>query len=294
MPIFGKPKFTSVTPKNKKDPLNDTISDDWFKCKGCSTMLDRRELGPYLNMCPKCSHHYPMTAQQRIELLTDKNSFKEIDTEMVSKNILGFDGYDATLDKKMKSTSLNDAVVCGFGKLDKQEFGMAVMDFRFMGASMGSVVGEKITRLIEAATDKGVPVLLVTASGGARMQEGSLSLMQMAKTSAALARHADAGLPVFCLLTHPTYGGVTASYASLGDVIMAEPGAMIGFAGARVIEATIKAELPEDFQTSEFLEKHGLVDRIINRRELRQEFSLLLDFFSKAGKAENSTVSEAQ
>ena len=293
MPIFGKPKFTSITPKNKKDPMNDTISDDWFKCKGCSSMLDKRELAPYLNMCPKCSYHFPMTAQQRIELLTDKNSFKEIDTDMISKNILGFDGYDSTLEKKKKSTQLNDAVVCGFGKLDKQPFGIAVMDFRFMGASMGSVVGEKITRLIEEATKKGLPVLLVTASGGARMQEGSLSLMQMAKTSAALARHSDAGLPVFCLLTHPTYGGVTASYASLGDVIMAEPKAMIGFAGARVIEATIKAELPEDFQTSEFLEKHGLVDRIINRRDLRQEFSLILEFFSKAGKAESSTVSES-
>ena len=256
-------------------------------------MLDKREMINTLNMCPKCSYHYPMTAQQRIDLMTDQNSFKEIDAGMVSKNILGFEGYDSTLEKKKKSTQLNDAVVCGFGKLDKQEFGMAVMAFRFMGASMGSVVGEKITRLIESATDKGVPVLLVTASGGARMQEGSLSLMQMAKTSAALARHSDAGLAVFCLLTHPTYGGVTASYASLGDVILAEPGAMVGFAGARVIEATIKAELPDDFQTSEFLEKHGLVDRIVSRRELRQEFSLLLEYFSKAGKAESSTAAEA-
>ncbi|MCM8539975.1 MAG: acetyl-CoA carboxylase, carboxyltransferase subunit beta [Lentisphaeraceae bacterium] len=293
MPIFGKPKFTSITPKGKKDPLNDTISDDWFKCKGCSSMLDKRELVNYFNLCPKCAFHFPMTAYQRIELLTDKGSFKETDADMVSKNILGFEGYDETLAKKKKSTQLNDAVVCGFGKLDKQKFGIAVMDFRFMGASMGSVVGEKITRLIEAATEKGVPVLLVTASGGARMQEGSLSLMQMAKTSAALARHSDAGLAMFCLLTNPTYGGVTASYASLGDVILAEPGAMIGFAGARVIEATIKAELPDDFQTSEFLEKHGLVDRIVNRRELRQELSLLLEFFSKAEKAGSSTVAES-
>ena len=293
MPIFGKPKFTSITPKGKKDPLNDTISDDWFKCKGCSSMLDKRELVNYFNLCPKCAYHFPMTAQQRIESLTDKGSFKEIDADMVSKNILGFEGYDETLIKKKKSTKLNDAVVCGFGKLDKQKYGIAVMDFRFMGASMGSVVGEKITRLIEAATEKGLPVLLVTASGGARMQEGSLSLMQMAKTSAALARHSDAGLPMFCLLTHPTYGGVTASYASLGDVILAEPGAMIGFAGARVIETTIKAELPEGFQTSEFLEDHGLVDRIVDRRELRQELSLLLEFFQKAEKAGSSTVSES-
>ena len=293
MPIFGKPKFTSITPKKKKDPLNETVSDDWFKCKGCPSMLDRRELAPLLNMCPKCSFHFPMTARERIGLLTDKGSFKETDADMVSTNILGFEGYDETLAKKKKSTNLNDAVVCGFGTLDKQSFAMAVMDFRFMGASMGSVVGEKITRLIEAATEKGVPVLLVTASGGARMQEGSLSLMQMAKTSAALARHSEAGLPVFCLLTNPTYGGVTASYASLGDVILAEPKAMIGFAGARVIEATIKAELPEDFQTSEFLEKHGLVDRIVNRRELRQELSQLLEYFAGAGNKESSTASKS-
>jgi acetyl-CoA carboxylase carboxyl transferase subunit beta len=292
MALFGKPKFTSINTGPKDTSLNETTRDDWFKCKGCTAMLERRELATHLGLCPKCSFHYPLTAQQRIELLTDKGSFKEIDADMQSKNVLGFDGYDKTLVTKKKSTKLNDAVVCGFGTLDKQKFAMAVMDFRFMGASMGSVVGEKITRLIEEATKKKLPALIVTASGGARMQEGSLSLMQMAKTSAALARHSNAKLPFFCLLTNPTYGGVTASYASLGDIIIAEPGAMIGFAGARVIAATIKAELPDDFQTSEFLEKHGLVDRIINRRDLKQELSLILEYFSNAG-TETPTTTKA-
>ena len=292
MALFGKPKFTSINADAKDTRLGGTNKDDWFKCKECTTMLDRRELTILHGLCPKCEFHYPLTAQQRIELLTDKDSFKEIDAKKVSKNALGFEGYDKTLAAKKKITKLKDAVVCGFATLNKQHYGIAVMDFRFMGASMGSVVGEKITRLIEAATEKKLPVLIVTASGGARMQEGSLSLMQMAKTSAALARHAKASLPFFCLLTNPTYGGVTASYASLGDIIIAEPKAMIGFAGARVIEATIKAELPDDFQTSEFLEKHGLVDRIIDRRNLRQEFSLILEFFSKAG-SENSTAAKA-
>ena len=292
MPLFRQTKFTSINVDRKDNRSNETTKDDWFKCKGCTTMLQMSKLPAHGGLCPKCDYHYPLTAQQRIELLTDKDSFKELDAEMVSTNVLGFEGYDKTLAAKKKSTDLNDAVVCGFGTLDKQKYGIAVMDFRFMGASMGSVVGEKITRLIEEATKKKLPVLLVTASGGARMQEGSLSLMQMAKTSAALSRHSNAGLPLFCLLTNPTYGGVTASYASLGDIIIAEPGAMIGFAGARVIAATIKAELPEDFQTSEFLEKYGLVDRIIDRRDLKQELSLILEYFSKAG-TETSTAAKA-
>ena len=293
MPIFGKPKFASINTNKLPKSKDSKPSKDWFKCKNCGTMLDRKTVAAQLNICPKCNYHLPLTAQERINLLMDENSFKEIDKGLTSKNILGFEGYDDTIKAKKKSTQLNDAVVCGFGTIDEQAYGIAVMDFRFMGASMGSVVGEKITRLIEKATSKNVPALLVTASGGARMQEGSLSLMQMAKSSAALARHSEKGLPMFCLLTHPTYGGVTASYASLGDVILAEPKAMIGFAGARVIEATIKAELPDDFQTSEFLEKHGLVDRIIDRKKLRSELSLLLSYFKTSQKQEKSTATKA-
>ena len=293
MPIFGKPRFASISTNKPKLPANAKASKDWFRCKGCSATLESKVVKAQLNICPKCNHHLPLTAYERIDLMMDSKSFKEIDKDLCSKNVLGFVGYDETLAAKKKATNLSDAVICGFGTLDNQAYGIAVMDFRFMGASMGSVVGEKITRLIEQSTKKGVPVLLVTASGGARMQEGSLSLMQMAKSSGALARHSNKGLPLFCLLTHPTYGGVTASYASLGDVILAEPKAMIGFAGARVIEATIKAELPDDFQTSEFLAKHGLIDRIVDRRDLAKEFSLLLEFFKNAGKQEKPTAAKA-
>ena len=283
MALFGKPKFATVQTKTTKaQPKN----GEWFKCKGCGEMINKEEVAELHNVCPKCNHHYPLTATQRAELLSD--SFKEIDTKIESKDVLGFEGYSKTLDAKQKSTGLKDAVVCGFAKTGSAEFGVAIMDFRFMGASMGSVVGEKITRLIEQSTKKNVPVVIVTASGGARMQEGALSLMQMAKTSGALARHSEAGLPMFCILTHPTYGGVTASFASIGDVILAEPKAMIGFAGARVIETTIKAELPEGFQTAEFLVEHGLIDRIVERKDLKRELALLISFFNKkeAKKAE--------
>ena len=276
MALFGKPKFATVQTKTTKAQ---PTTGEWFKCKGCKEMINKEEVASLHNVCPKCGHHYPLTALERASLLSD--SFKEIDTKIQSKDVLGFEGYSKTLEAKQKSTKLKDAVVCGIAKTGNQEFGVAIMDFRFMGASMGSVVGEKITRVIEESTKRNIPVVIVTASGGARMQEGALSLMQMAKTSGALARHSDAGLPMFCILTHPTYGGVTASFASIGDVILAEPKAMIGFAGARVIETTIKAELPEGFQTAEFLVEHGLIDRIVERKDLKEELALLMSFFEK-------------
>lgn len=276
MALFKRPKYATV---QTKTVTPQQVSGEWFKCKSCSEFVNKSEVAAAKSSCTKCGFYYPLTAGQRIDLISD--SFEEIDANLLSEDVLGFDGYTATLEAKKSKTKLKDAVVCGFAKVDGQEYGVAVMDFRFMGGSLGSVVGEKITRLIEASTDKGVAVLLVTASGGARMQEGALSLMQMAKTSAALARHDDKGLPFIGLLTNPTYGGVTASYASLGDIILAEPKAMIGFAGARVIETTIKAELPEGFQTSEFLVDHGLVDRIVERESLKSELSLLLSYFQK-------------
>ncbi len=288
MPLFGRPKFASVTyikkPSNLAGPTDiaaETVSKEKPKdtCKGCNGSTPQHEVTANLGICPKCEYHNPMTAMQRITLLSDANSFRELDSNMKSVNRLGFEGYDRTYLEKVKSTGHNDAIVTGLCKLDGQEYAIGVMDFRFMGASMGSVVGEKLTRLTEAATSRNLPLLIVTASGGARMQEGCLSLMQMAKTSGALARHSLAGLPVFILLTNPTYGGVTASFASLGDIILAEPKALIGFAGARVIQTTIKAELPPDFQTAEFLEKRGLVDRIIHRKGLRRELSLLFSYF---------------
>lgn len=277
MALFRKPKYTTVsTTQNKK--FNNGSDGEWFKCKSCGIYIAKNELKANLQTCPKCSFHYPMTAFERIEYITDKGSFKEIDATMSSINSLEFEGYEKQISDKKSKTKLNDAIVCGVGNINKQPIAIGVMDFRFMGASMGSVVGEKLTILIEKATKEKIPVLIITASGGARMQEGALSLMQMAKTSGAISRHCDADLSLICLLTNPTTGGVTASFASLGDVILAEPHALIGFAGARVIKATINEEVPDDFQTSEFLEDHGLVDRIIPRKKLKKELSLLLNY----------------
>ena len=284
MPIFGKTKFATVNYKTKTvaalPPMEETENpqEGWTKCRGCSSPVKIDELLANNTICPKCDFHFPLRAMERIQSLMTK--FEELDANMTSTNFLNFAGYDKTLSAKKKQLNTKDAVICGFGKIKDQEAGIVVMDFKFMGGSLGSVVGEKITRLVEAATERRLPVIIVTASGGARMQEGCVSLMQMAKTSGALARHAEHDLPFICLLTNPTYGGVTASYASLGDIIIAEPNALIGFAGARVIETTIKAELPDKFQTAEFLVEHGLVDRIIHRNDMKDELALILSYVS--------------
>lgn len=223
-----------------------------------------------------------MSVSGRIRLLTDPESFQEIDKELTSVDTLGFvdsKPYTARIAENGKKTGMNDAVICGSATLEGLRYMLGVMDFRYMGASMGSVVGEKITRLVEKATAEKTPVVLVTASGGARMQEGILSLMQMAKTSGALERHAEAGLGYIVLMTNPTYGGVTASFATLGDVILAEPGAMIGFAGPRVIQETTNSKLPENFQTAEFLLEKGLIDRVVDRKVQRKELAQLLEAF---------------
>ena len=236
-------------------------------------------------ICPDCNYHYPLTARERIDLLVDKDSFEEIDPNLASLDPLEFAGgsvYPEKLEKSHTKTGMTEAVISGKASLDARSFCLGVMDFRFLGASMGSVVGEKITRLTETATQAGLPLVIVTASGGARMYEGMLSLMQMAKTSGALAVHQDAGLPYIVIMTHPTTAGVSASFASLGDIILAEPGALIGFAGPRVIKQTTQSELPEGFQTSEFLMQHGFIDRVIPRHELRHELSLFLEYFSGA------------
>ena len=234
------------------------------------------------NVCPKCGYHYPMTAAKRIELLTDKESFVEIDADLESVDTLKFEGVDSYVDKlaaSKKKTGLKDAVVSGTATLNGIKYALGVMDFRFLGASMGAVVGEKITRLVEYATKEKLPLVIVTASGGARMYEGMISLMQMAKTSGAIEKYQAQGLPYIVVMTHPTTAGVTASFASLGDLIVAEPGALIGFAGPRVIKDTTQANLPEGFQSAEFLLKKGLIDRIIDRKNLRAELALLLDYF---------------
>ncbi|MBE6368821.1 MAG: acetyl-CoA carboxylase carboxyltransferase subunit beta [Lentisphaerae bacterium] len=254
----------------------------WVKCKACGRTLYKDQLAENLYVCTYCSCHLAMSVSGRIRLLTDAGSFQEIDQELVSVDTLNFTdskSYTTRIAENRAKTGANDAVTCGSATLEGRKYMLGVMDFRYMGASMGSVVGEKITRLVEKATAEKCPVVLVTASGGARMQEGILSLMQMAKTSGALERHAAAGLGYIVLMTNPTYGGVTASFATLGDVILAEPGAMIGFAGPRVIQETTNSKLPENFQTAEFLLEKGLIDRVVDRKAQRKELALLLEAF---------------
>ena len=259
------------------------IPEGWVKCKGCGQMVVQSSMDLNAQVCSHCGYHYPITAEQRLNLMLDKDSFQSMDDFISSYDVLNFanDGsYSEKLSDNLEKTGMNEAVVCGVGKMSGHLVAIAVMDFRFMGASMGSAVGEKITRLIETATKRRLPVIIVTSSGGARMQEGVLSLMQMAKTSAALMRLDEAGLPYFTVLTNPTAGGVTASFASLGDVILAEPKAFIGFAGPRVIKNTTQADLPPGFQTAEFLLEHGLIDRVTPRTKLKYELTRLLEAFS--------------
>ena len=260
-------------------------ADLWTKCKSCGESVYTRSLEDCLYVCPHCGFYHPMTAWQRIRLLTDdsRHGFTETNAGLISCDPLNFNNgaYADKLLESRQTTGLNEAVVTGKAYLDGQRYGLAVMDFRFMGASMGSAVGEKITRLCEWTTKRELPLVIVTASGGARMQEGALSLMQMAKTSGAIMRHDEAGLPLFIILTHPTTGGVTASFASLGDVILAEPNALIGFAGPRVIEQTTHQKLPPNFQRAEYLLAHGFVDAIVERQQLRMTLSNLLRIFEK-------------
>lgn len=255
----------------------------WIKCKECGRTLYADQLEQNLNVCPHCGNHLAMNANKRIELITDPGSFEEMDAAMRSTDPLEFvdsQPYPKRLTSSEKKTGMNEAVVCGKAALDGRKYMLGVMDFRFMGASMGSVVGEKITRMLERAADDKCPAVIVSASGGARMQEGILSLMQMAKTCAAVERLHAAKQAFIVIMTHPTYGGVTASFASLGDVIFAEPKAMIGFAGPRVIQETTNSKLPEGFQTAEFLLEKGMIDRVVERKNLRRELSLCLEYLS--------------
>jgi acetyl-CoA carboxylase carboxyl transferase subunit beta len=260
----------------------------WTKCPTCEAMIFDKELDENLKVCPKCGHHFPIGSRERIHSLVETCTFEEMDAAMTSVDVLRFKGvstYKSKLEAYQKNTTLKDAVVTGLGKIGPHRLALGVMDFSFLGGSMGSVVGEKLTRLIERATEKEFPVVIVSSSGGARMYEGMFSLMQMAKTSAALAYHAQHRLPYISVLTHPTTAGVMASYASLGDLILAEPGAMIGFAGPRVIKDTTQAELPPDFQTAEFLLNHGLIDAIVPRKEMKAQLIEYLDFLTAGKKA---------
>ncbi len=251
----------------------------WGKCPECSEVVYRKDLISNANVCSKCGHHNRINSAERINLIVDPGTFEVTDGDLSPTDPLGFKDRRAYADRLRESqanTGLKDGVVTGICKVESMPLALAVMDFRFMGGSMGSVVGEKITRLIEKATSSKIPLLIVCASGGARMQEGMLSLMQMAKISGALERHREAELLYMPLLTHPTTGGVTASFAMLGDLILAEPKALIGFAGRRVIEQTLREKLPENFQTAEYLKEHGFVDTIIPRTQLRNKLATLL------------------
>jgi acetyl-CoA carboxylase carboxyl transferase subunit beta len=244
-------------------------------------MIYDKELDANLKVCLKCHHHFPIGARERINSLVETCSFEEIDASMESIDILQFTGvasYTTKLEQYTTETNLKDAVCTGIARIGKYRVALGVMDFNFLGGSMGSVVGEKLTRLIESATDKGLPVIIISTSGGARMYEGMFSLMQMAKTCGALAYHARNKLPYISVLTNPTMAGVMASFAAVGDLILAEPGAMIGFAGRRVIESTTQSDLPPDFQTAEFLLEHGLIDAIVPRNEMKNRLCAYLDY----------------
>jgi len=271
---FQKQK-TRLTSEGRRDLPRDVFE----KCDGCGEILYRERLEQNVGVCPECGCHFRIPAVRYVELLTDEESFEEVDEEMTSGDPLGFTDlkqYGDRLEAARGRTGRNEAVITGRARIEGIPVVLAVMDFSFIGGSMGSVVGEKIARAGRDALDRELPLIVVSASGGARMMEGIFSLMQMAKTSAVLARVHERGLPYISVLTDPTTGGVTASYAMLGDVNLAEPGALIGFAGPRVIGETIKQELPPGFQSAEFLEEHGMVDRVVDRRELKSAIAQLL------------------
>jgi acetyl-CoA carboxylase carboxyl transferase subunit beta len=278
-----KPKLGSA--KSRKREIPEGL---WTKCPKCSTMVFDKELDENQKVCRHCQYHFPIGARERIHSLVETCTFEELDADMVSVDVLKFTGvaaYANKLQDYQKSTGLKDAVITGICKIGEHRAVLGVMDFSFLGGSMGSVVGEKLTRLIEKATEKELPVIIISTSGGARMYEGMFSLMQMAKTCGALAYHAQAKLPYISVLTHPTTAGVMASYASVGDLIIAEPGAMIGFAGPRVIKDITQADLPPGFQTAEFLLEHGLIDAIVPRKELKQRLSEYLDWLTASRKS---------
>ena len=257
----------------------DVSAETWTKCPSCESQIFNKQLERNLRVCPTCGHHFRMSVGERIDLLLDDDSFVERDAGIEPGDPLGFHdqkSYPDRLEASRVKTGLREAAVWGTGRIDDQRIAIAIFDFRFMGGSMGSVVGEKLARCFEAALAERIPAVVISASGGARMQEGTLSLLQLAKTTAPLTRLDTAGVPFISVLTDPTTGGVLASFASLGDVILAEPRALIGFAGARVASGTVGEELPDGFQTAEFLLEHGFVDCIVPRAELRGVLSRLL------------------
>jgi acetyl-CoA carboxylase carboxyl transferase subunit beta len=282
MAIFKRPPIGGGDRRKRRGDIPQGL---FQKCPGCKEVVHELELAQNQRVCPHCEHHFSQTAKERVENLLDEGSFVERDAGLRSVDTLQFQGmasYKDRLKKYQDATGLTDAVLSGYGMIEGFKVAIAVMDFSFLAATMGSVVGERITRTIEYGTENRCPVIIVSASGGARMYEGMLSLMQMAKTSGALARHACEKLPYISVLTNPTTAGVMASFASLGDVIIAEPKSMIGFAGPRVIKETTHQDLPERFQTAEFLEEHGLIDLIVHRKKMRSQIAEFLTYFSNS------------
>ena len=281
MAWFRKKKALTASVEKKNVQVPEGV---WTKCKHCHEIVYAKEVKRNFDVCPKCDYHFRIGARERIDLIIDSGTFVEMDAAMRSVDFLDFKDskkYKDRIKAAIKKAGDGDAVICGEGHLDGLPVVVAVFDFSFMGGSMGSVVGEKITRAIEKGLETNAPVLIFSSSGGARMQESIMSLMQMAKTSAALAKLKAAGIPIISVLTDPTTGGVTASFAMLGDLNIAEPRALIGFAGPRVIEQTIRQTLPDGFQRSEYLLEHGMIDMIVPRKEMKQKLSQLLRIFTK-------------
>ncbi len=275
--------FKKEKPEAAEQPRRTKFAEGmWLKCNHCREIVYRKEVERNNKVCPKCDYHFPISVMERISLLVDLGTFKEWDATLEPLDPLEFEdtrSYRERLKAQQEKTGRKDAIVIGEGIINGRKVALCVFDFSFMGGSMGSVVGEKICRAVDRALEGRLPLILVTASGGARMQEGILSLMQMAKTSAALAKLGEAKLPFISVLADPTFGGVTASVAMLGDVIVAEPKALIGFAGPRVIEQTIKQQLPDQFQRAEFLLEHGMIDMIVERKQLKETLSVLISHF---------------
>ena len=292
MGLFSRQKPKIKVQSTKKDGFS-----GWVKCSACTEMVHATELQKNHNCCPKCDHHYRFSAIQRVSLLTDEGTFEELFSEIGPKDPLNFvdsEAYTDRMDRAQEKTGRNEAIITGIGEINGMKMALAVLDFSFMGGSMGSVVGERLTLTIEKAISEGIPFVAVSASGGARMQESTLSLMQMAKTSAALAKLSEAGLPYISILTNPTTGGITASFASLGDIIMAEPEALICFAGPRVIEQTIGQKLPPQAQKSEFLLEKGMIDCIVRRREMKDKVAFFLDFMTSQGEKKSEPTGNLQ
>ncbi len=279
-----KIRFNGERNCEEKQKRTDIPKDIMFKCPRCSSVTFSEEFERNAKVCPKCNYHSRLTAWERLEMTVDKDSFEELDEDMISKNPIGFPDYEKKLNRLREKTGLKDAVITGTAEIKGEKIVIIVMDSNFMMASMGSVTGEKITRAFELAAQRRLPVIAFTASGGARMQEGIVSLMQMAKTAGAAEKHSQAGLLYISVMTDPTTGGVTASFASLGDIIIAEPRVLIGFAGRRVIEGTIKQRLPDDFQSAEFMQKAGFVDMIVERTKMRRTLAHLLKLHKQGGK----------